>query len=156
MKTIEQIKKTWEAARLWQKDILVAKALGCNPIVRSMPKVHCSLGQDFVSCSCKGLQHGYSDNKIDGYTVLYGYTIDPDAALQAMKDVGMEDESWGMHHCPAQDKPYERTEKYYISWYQNFKNVSTPSYTTFAEACAFVAYAFSELKQKEGTENDEG
>ena len=75
------------------------------------------------------------------------YTTDPAAALQAMKDVGIR--YWSLLSYDDKtlidvlDRPCIHT---------GIILLETHKLDTLELACAFAAYAFSELKLKEGTE----
>ena len=132
MKKIAEIKDTWDAAPPRKKDALVAKACGWK--------------------------FGKNDadhpeplwlNKNNAYMYLPHYTTDPAATLQAMKDVGMD--TWDIRKHAAKEYSVQIWE-----WWssgdediiKNCKDLSYLFHPTLELACAFAAYAFSELRDK--------
>jgi len=156
MKTIKQIFEAWDAApTLRDKDVLVAKAVYGMEGILACPNCGSEIGSSFNDDTyCMG-ECRWRGRYSDGILFPKNYTTDPTAALQAMKDVGMLDEK---SYPVAIIHNNEGWQVEFVS--KNERLVKprklTDAFPTFAEACAFAAYAFSELKQKEGVDHDEG
>ena len=124
MKTILEITRAWDdALTLRDKDVLVEAVLGVNMVLTGDG-----------TWTADDSKHGVITARKPR-----PFTTDPAAALQAMRDVGIT--KW---------EYYLDADTFSLKvWYRkNRKIVITKP--PFELACAFAAYAFSELK--EGTE----